>query len=601
MIFVCLLSGADSLTLQCLTRLFRAPPGFYESSSSLVDVGGRTGRPFRRIFPIQRLPIELLLLIFTFVVMGEDKVVREDVFVGSDFSATSTHHPAPLNLVLVCKAWKDLAYRLPSLWTRIRYTQRIGSPKSCQRQALEVVGRWIERSKKAPLDISLVMELPRSYLHFDDDNDGTPEDDSNGRRQSRESTFQLLLDMVTAERARWRHVKIILDGRDDKLVTPTLNFADLHELRSLELDVRGHGSINVDLSSSTRLASLTLKGNYSVRLGIVPFQNLRHVSLDWYRPSDIVSASTVDDIVYFMKRVPNLEELSATICVPMEGKAKPRIRLEALRRLSLDIQGLTSHSVKEFFDFLTTPSLDTLNLTIFPKDMMPRVPLGIADLLVRSDSSLSSLTLKGQSFLASETIECLHASPLLKHLSLEGVSVIAGEAETFLKRFAIPSMHRVLSKDRLDTLHIPSRQEVSTTLCPKLEEFEFCSSDTYRVYPLLSNVLISRWTGQPICPSSVRSDASVISLASVSAHSTTTIQSGSRVSRRDSARAESDPRVAPSPATGFKRVRLSEKDIFFVKKNGGLRRCVEQGLILQPNDLHLIPEQDRWEGVIDEV
>ncbi|KAJ7355910.1 hypothetical protein DFH08DRAFT_510885 [Mycena albidolilacea] len=90
--------------------------------------------------PINDLPPELVELIFL--------QCRNAV----DLYPMPVSNDAPLNLSQTCKRWKDIAYGLPSLWSKLK----VVASHTASGPPVQVVERWMFLSAAHPLSLSLV-------------------------------------------------------------------------------------------------------------------------------------------------------------------------------------------------------------------------------------------------------------------------------------------------------------------------------------------------------------------------------------------------------------------------------------------------------------
>ena len=103
---------------------------------------------------IQRLPVELASQIFAFCLPPQDH--EADPFYISLLWSNSKERIKPFNIVLgaICRAWRQVAWSTPDLWSTLPIALHRGNNKAY----MELILEWLGRSGQTPLDVFLVYD-----------------------------------------------------------------------------------------------------------------------------------------------------------------------------------------------------------------------------------------------------------------------------------------------------------------------------------------------------------------------------------------------------------------------------------------------------------
>ncbi|KAI0656852.1 hypothetical protein C8Q70DRAFT_319300, partial [Cubamyces menziesii] len=119
------------------------------ATHTLARVATGINRHLNSLLPIDRLPPEILLIIFGHV-MRSDKIHREHLQQGRRIENRRLRITRPLSALIglthVCKRWRDVALSAPALWTNIG---------GCGRRELDA---FVARSRSLPLFAHIVTE-----------------------------------------------------------------------------------------------------------------------------------------------------------------------------------------------------------------------------------------------------------------------------------------------------------------------------------------------------------------------------------------------------------------------------------------------------------
>ncbi|THU90869.1 hypothetical protein K435DRAFT_675166, partial [Dendrothele bispora CBS 962.96] len=98
----------------------------------------------RLLSPIRRIPPEIIAELFTYCLPSAHPPTR-------DLSE------APLLLTLVCKQWREIAFRTPYLWSSLHIyipSTRVSDKEFMDRRK-NGIKQWLERSGNSPISLSL--------------------------------------------------------------------------------------------------------------------------------------------------------------------------------------------------------------------------------------------------------------------------------------------------------------------------------------------------------------------------------------------------------------------------------------------------------------
>ncbi|KZV87469.1 hypothetical protein EXIGLDRAFT_752219 [Exidia glandulosa HHB12029] len=103
--------------------------------------------------PIRRLPVELLIAIFT------------DAIVTSDFFGLIRRAGRPFAIACTCRQWRDIVLHKPDLWSMIDYEIKELSTLEDEERVSRSLRLHIERSSRLPLDVCIDLRSKPSSLN----------------------------------------------------------------------------------------------------------------------------------------------------------------------------------------------------------------------------------------------------------------------------------------------------------------------------------------------------------------------------------------------------------------------------------------------------
>ncbi|KAJ7072147.1 hypothetical protein C8F01DRAFT_231748 [Mycena amicta] len=343
-------------------------------------------------YPAGRMPRDVWEEIFIHCLPSSPD---SDVASYNQKSTIPSTRTAPLVLLQVCRAWRDVALSLPYLWTSLSVV--VGGGQAFP--PLSTASNWLARTGDLPLQLSLnqTNEADRNQELADD-----------------------ILALFIRYLRRWRDVKLDVAnptyGRSlqptDPLYAPLLETFHLttcwrltrNEEIMQDLLKMLEGAPRLSSFSVSRLSDLNVAPDSTVA---IPWTQLTHL--------DIMFIPSVSACLSIMSGCPLLESCNLVVD-PQQGLLPiAPIVLPALTSLELRIP---AGELASLLDFAVFPALK--NFTLHVQDAYDQQALwpqsSFMDFLSRSRCALERLELHDTGVPSSEFIECL------RHLSVRGIS-----------------------------------------------------------------------------------------------------------------------------------------------------------------------------------
>ena len=371
----------------------------------------------------------------------------------------SEHYPilssdeAPLVLCRVCKWWREVACRTPSLWSSIHFVSpRVPPKRYGYDRRKRVLEEWLERSGDLPLSISVTEIGATMFVQ-------QPEDEAS----------KLLISVLQPHAARWRDLTLIN--------VCTNSFRQLAQRSSPNLESLTINSVlrvndgYVDILERFVLSSQNLK-----RLNVPALDAVRdafHLPVQWRNLTELIMkanhSTPTPRVLQMFGKMPQLETLCIMLWYSQPGETVPIVDLLSLRILKISDRTAAHHGGMQnhgLLHYLHTPRLQKL---LYHQSYSPQY-LGAAE--VENSASVESLSLSFPLNLFK------HLPPLLKETSsLKNLRLI--ERRRFGSATSDPDTRepyplRMLNSAFLNQLSEPSPDNSSEPLlCPKLEFLYF--------------------------------------------------------------------------------------------------------------------------------
>ncbi|RDB26398.1 hypothetical protein Hypma_006229 [Hypsizygus marmoreus] len=315
------------------------------------------------IAPINQLPLEILLEIFTVAMQSDDGSRRSESADGI-LSLSPNPHADPEVFAQVCQWWREIATSATSLWTTIH----IYKP---QPQHLPKIALWFGRSGAHGLSITVTQPVQ-------------------GYQKTQRPTQDALALLVT-QAHRWQSIHFSLFGYDHQALSG-MSLGDLPILESASVFLGTWDQINADRFWSVVHASPALRRanwgrSYSTMPTHVPWAQLTHLGFG--------CTLSLDSLLQFLELCPKVVELNvAALTSPVwplpDLRSQPPLLLQHLRTMSF-----LRDPAEPLLDRLTLPSLKSLNI-VHPSHRIPDSCQSFCDLLQRSSCQLEVLAIRDE-------------------------------------------------------------------------------------------------------------------------------------------------------------------------------------------------------------
>lgn len=358
--------------LQLSISLF-LPQSSGARTTAMINAGLSTGIKIAEYQ--QRLPNEVLSQIFHEALPPlHDMAPCFDRL--DDLSLSSRLLEAPLLLTKICRQWRDVAVRMPSLWCRLLVKVECGD---WQRRAV-CYDTWLKRSQGRPVSLALL------WPDFTSDS------------VKLRNLLQPYIHQITS---------LTVDFYDSPLPIQAYLFTGFIAVEQLsariadDMDDEVSTPIACSASQLPALRSFDFEASYRLGLG-----DLESFDPMWRSLTKVsVHASTHDSVLYLLQVAPDLSSLTIDTRLGEEENLEPFMHAK-LRFLCLFVDTLS-----DLLDALSLPNLYTLEihgLSTWPHDAFKAF-------LARSGCSLESLIVGGAVAISDEQrAEYIALSPSLQ-------------------------------------------------------------------------------------------------------------------------------------------------------------------------------------------
>ncbi|TFY74581.1 hypothetical protein EWM64_g9431 [Hericium alpestre] len=325
---------------------------------SLAESSAFVATPRNALIQNARIPPEILSRIFRFAVdlhpcthdgpLPHERLPLNDML---EVVKTTRTLPGWLAITQVCRRWRDVAFRDPSLWTEVTYAT-----------SMTWLKENLARAQSLNLPVTLHRYIPRGYPPWENN--------------------EAELDLIDEHMSHIRELVVLMHPASMIYAVPLINAAPL--LESLTLSRYGLGIDETDDELVQRLSD-------DIFAGHVPALRRLAVRGHIFRwtTSPLISASIthfelslpecayVQDDIYpdgleepsraklflCLRRMPMLEALKLENCWPFEGHPWLDMIIEFARLQSLALIG-TMASCVEFLQRVRIPSSASLNMSL---------------------------------------------------------------------------------------------------------------------------------------------------------------------------------------------------------------------------------------------
>ena len=476
---------------------------------------------------IRRLPLEVLLSIFT-------------LCLPTDHIPSLAPHEAPMLLAHVCRRWREVVFRSPSLWTSLHINipiypevpisykglrssrdsrlfeasqlspEELAHNDNCvaqweQRMARysEAISSWLSRAGKLPLHISLQL-----YQNLTNPNKGKAERDR-------------ILQVVCSFSHQWHTLQV---HAPDKVLMGLLSIpasrVPILQKVCIQWDVSYRERIEgisepkapipqFTLLRASKLASLSLQNiAYPLRQFPVEWNCLTELVLgkfaepnrDHFAPRPVLVPARALDI---LERCPNLVRCKLIFGKTYSRSSHSSVVPDGVNRACVTMPSLSRFCITEgdpLFDFFDYLELPVLSEVVFKTTQYPRAdkPSTLLSLIRRHGANMKKLVMDDTMMSPTELEECLTLMPSLTTLKLTRSSYI----RTPFDRSAPPETNFVvgyLTPELWDKL-TASESNKHTALLPNLVSFSLRVHAPELILPKILSFLQSRRCPSPSIP-----------------------------------------------------------------------------------------------------
>lgn len=388
--------------------------------------------------PLYHIPPELLKVIFH-ECLPETDLPPPDI---------------PLKLAQICAYWRAVALMTPTLWSKLRLDFEGCSDAISDAKLVELVERFLSRSRNLPLDIRL-----SSNVIF---TEGVP------------AAKLLLSQMPRIRTLRLRVAKAIAYEvfRRLRLGAPILEHLEMITL------LRGHRTATLNLNVIPRLRDLNIYGFQPSLTTDVDLPNVQRIRFMIMQPPDMPIRQ-----LSFLKHCPNLVSLDIAISNdPNAGIIAQNLPVVVPRLLNLvlssdGLRGATRYTLLlSLLENISTPALQSLELNINEDETSLVLGTQIQRFLQRSSAPLEDLVLRYKFLDTSHLIDILRVTPSIRRLSLWSGMVTDGVLEALTYRLGPTD----------------SDEHWIAPLCPKLRQLELVTADDLSEETLVEMILSRR-------------------------------------------------------------------------------------------------------------
>lgn len=376
--------------------------------------------------PIDILPIELLIHIFTLVCYQPSRHWRESL--DDEIDPNSPSFAAPLFLGKICGSWRNIVWSTPPLWTLIDLVLPIAK-HYLHAQLLE---EWLGRSKDLPLTITFRRD------------ESTRAGNITGWGEQTLPLFHL----ISNEWQRWEYINLFIPHGYCTLRMGDFNSEEMPFLRMAKLRGLQYPPGPNFLSNAANLRELCFRGTQFPLL-TRPYLQLTRL---------IVTGLCLNDVMHIITHSPNLTTLhivDGNVPFIAVSDQQQKLSLEYLTSLTMIRSGLIS----PFLDTLNLPRLLHLCLEGNPNKPLKLDPL--RTFFRYNGRLLQSLVLAG--FSEGRIAELTEHTPSLRKLTLHRDGIrsawffqfnLAYHALGFLPKLDYLEFHGIVAPfhDILDTL-----------------------------------------------------------------------------------------------------------------------------------------------------
>ncbi|PPQ93431.1 hypothetical protein CVT25_004505 [Psilocybe cyanescens] len=355
---------------------------------------------------LRRLPREIASLIFNFAIIPNIWSTELRI------KPSKSEMMAPLYLGAVCKAWRELAWATPRLWTSV-YAYVEGQDNftglsTINESKLDIFLQWISRTGQLPLSVQLRGTAP---YH---DSDDEPEYDEDEMEEMLENNLGPFIDVLNNYSGRLQNLALFCPVSLLQLFTGNSRGTPL--LRCLFLKPWSFDYDPLDEA----LFSIAAR---QPQPQVISIDNLRLISvdIDWSNLTDLLAKSfSVQECLEVLKHAPRLKHCDFRVVDldPTDHTLHPPVQHTTIE--SLSVGAVDDNYIVLIFDKLTLPALRSLAITL--ESQWTKIPCDdLASFLERSSCILKSFHIDNGRYDTAKLILLLQSLPSVEELVLHSL------------------------------------------------------------------------------------------------------------------------------------------------------------------------------------
>ncbi|KDR78725.1 hypothetical protein GALMADRAFT_137736 [Galerina marginata CBS 339.88] len=381
---------------------------------------------------VGRLPVELLQEIFIHTLTPQ---------LGKRYNASLSRSLLPWSLSQVCQRWRNTALSTSALWRQLPQINFQGKTGHTGNYDLEFITELLKRSHGMSIDIHIVGDFTLHYSHP-------------------------TLDLLICHSDRWRDLTMEIASESFDFWKIKGRLASLERLTLIDFSSEEFDDIGVGLTNDVFVIAPRLYDVYVEEPNqkiLLPSNQILHFSQ---------KVGHVGQVPHIFSsnlglRTLELEDILVETLLP-------DTTLPNLVSLKIDFAWAASHDL--FFDSITLPALESLNIASYNGDLLRT----ITSLIKRSGSShaLKNLTLESDFILSGQLATLLQLTPVLKNLyiNLPPVDDLWALSSHQIDRVLVPLLERC-------HFSTASQTEVTEETCQALNALAESRCEAHELLP----------------------------------------------------------------------------------------------------------------------
>jgi len=414
----------------------------------------RTNRTHSQIVNV--LPIEIMSIIFVHCLPDYAQPQREDDLPHKGLGIT------PIKLGSVCKAWRDIAWSTPELWTHISIPLT-----KLDSASVRFVNEWETRSGSLPLVVEMHEDTVRNSRGYATIGEDIAKFDEH-------SLQNFLVNFVTHSSHRWRDAYLRLSFYNTNFVCS--NISNTTSLRTLHLRLTANAAEDIDHPwgmewDNNQYPPMECKGYPGLKTFSVFRYRLKFLNSNWKEITGVtIGRLPLLDCLDLLRFAPLLEtchflEMDDGFYDPSQY-ADDRITHTNLQTL---VVSTVDCMAEDLFDHVVLPNLVRLSYSVPPSHIV-RLPL--ISFMEQSACPLEKLEIEAYTVGYEDLEPMLRHIPSLKHLR---ITPVYGEHDWCPVHHIKSFLRGLTSKQTVGR----GTGELVQSILPRLETLQFSNAPDF--------------------------------------------------------------------------------------------------------------------------